>query len=236
MSFALHVAIVMDGNGRWAQRRGLPRVAGHKRGAEAVRSVIEAAPSLGIRYLTLYGFSAENWRRPEAEVTALMNLLRVYLRRETESLREKGVRLRFIGDRTALSEDIVTLMASAEEVTSANDRLHLTIALNYGARQELTQAVKDLVQRAVQEGWDPSSLSEVDVSDALMTSSLPDPDLFIRTSGEQRLSNFLLWQLAYAELHVTDVLWPDFDATALTQALVDFQGRQRRFGGVQEEN
>lgn len=222
----------MDGNGRWAQRRGLPRVAGHRRGAEAVRSVIEASPSLGIRYLTLYGFSAENWSRPKSEVVALMNLLRVYLRREVQSLREEGVRVRFIGDRNALSEDIVALMAAAEEATSTNDRLHLTIALNYGARQELTQAVKDLVQRAVQEGWDPACLSETDVSESLMTSPLPDPDLFIRTSGEQRLSNFLLWQSAYTELVFTPVMWPDFDGAELEKCLGVFAERERRFGAL----
>ena len=228
----MHVAIVMDGNGRWAQKRGLPRVAGHKRGAEAVRSVVEAAPSLGIRYLTLYGFSAENWRRPKSEVIALMNLLRVYIRTEIEPLREKGVRLRFIGDRDTLAKDIVSLMAIAEEATSSNDRLHLTVALNYGARQELTQAVRELVRRAVQEGLEPGLLDEDDVSSSLMTSSLPDPDVFIRTSGEQRLSNFLLWQSAYAELIFTSVMWPDFDGIELEKCLGVFAQRERRFGAL----
>lgn len=231
-SAPLHVAIIMDGNGRWAKARGLPRVAGHKRGAESVRAVVEAAPDLGITHLTLFGFSSENWKRPEEEVSALMGLLRLYLRNEVARLKEHGVRLRFIGERDRLSADIIDLMTSAEATTAGNDGLTLTVALSYGGRADMVHAARALAARVKAGDLDPADIDETAFGNALMTAGLPDPDVLIRTSGEQRISNFLLWQCAYTELVFSDVLWPDFGRDELVACLEQFHGRERRFGAV----
>jgi undecaprenyl diphosphate synthase len=227
-----HVAIIMDGNGRWAQARGLPRTSGHKQGAEAVRRTLIGAGELGIKYLTLFGFSAENWRRPESEVAALMGLLRVYLRSEIAELHAKGARLRVIGDMARFAPDIAALIRQAEELTRENTRINLTIALSYGGRQEITAAARTLAQEAVAGRLDPGAINETLFETCLTTAGMPDPDLLIRTSGEKRISNFLLWQSAYAELFFADTLWPDFDRHHLEEAIVEFNRRQRRFGAV----
>ncbi len=223
----LHVAIIMDGNGRWAKARGLPRVAGHKQGAEAARRVTTAAAELGVKYLTLFGFSSENWRRPESEVNELMKLLRHYLRSETAELHKKGARLRVIGDRTRLDSDIVELIEQAEALTQDNTEITVIMALNYGGRQDIAQAALKLPPEA--KDLDPEALEDVFAAN-LMTVGIPDPDLLIRTSGEQRVSNFLLWQCAYAEMVFTDTLWPDFDKKDLLDALDEYATRDRRFG------
>lgn len=227
-----HVAIIMDGNGRWAKARGLPRVAGHKRGAESVRAVVEAAPALGITHLTLFGFSSENWRRPEDEVSALMGLLRLYLRNEMHKLHDQGVRLRFIGDRVRLPGDVVALMEEAEALTAANGRLGLTIALSYGGRHDIAQAARALAEEVRAGTLSPEAVTEETLATRLMTHDLPDPDLLVRTSGEQRISNFLLWQCAYAELVFVDTFWPDFGKDDLAACVATFQKRERRFGAV----
>ncbi|WP_374763921.1 isoprenyl transferase [Yunchengibacter salinarum] len=227
---ARHVAIIMDGNGRWAEARGLPRSVGHKKGAEAVRRTVRAAGELGLDYLTLYAFSSENWRRPASEVRDLMGLLRHYLRQEVKTLHKEGVRLRVIGRRDRLDSDIIALIEEAEALTRGNGRLTLVIALNYGGRGEITDAVR-AIAAAVLEGRE--SLSEIDegtVAAALSTHDMPDPDLIIRTSGEKRLSNFLLWQAAYSEFLFMDIYWPDFDAASLEEALTHYRQRERRFG------
>ena len=228
-----HVAIIMDGNGRWANKRGLPRKAGHKQGAEAVRRVVEAAAELGIRYLTLFGFSSENWSRPQLEVQELMKLLRYYLRSEVAELHKHNICIRVIGDRTALEDDIVTLIENAERLTRENTRLTLVIALNYGGRYDILQAARKI---AAEYGPDIEHLSGEDAeavfSEMLMTAGIPDPDMLIRTSGEQRISNFLLWQCAYAELIFTPTLWPDFSRKDLERAIEEYAGRDRRFGAV----
>lgn len=226
----VHVAIIMDGNGRWARARGLPRVAGHRRGVEAARRVTEAAGELGIRYLTLFGFSSENWKRPTAEVDDLMGLLRHYLRGEIAELHKNGVRLKVIGDRSRLDSDIVTLIAKAEEMTRDNAALTLIVALSYGARAEISAAARELAQAAKEGRLDPSTIDEAVFESSLSTVGIPDPDLLIRTSGEKRLSNFLLWQLAYTELIFTDALWPDFSKRDLEDAIREFQRRERRYG------
>ncbi len=227
-----HVAIIMDGNGRWARAKGLPRTAGHKAGAEAVRRTVKAAVDQGVQYLTLFGFSSENWKRPSGEVTDLMGLLRLYLRKEIGELDREGVRLRIVGDRERFDTDIQNLIRDAEQRTISNTRLNLTIALSYGGRQEILHAARALATRAASGELDPADIDEEMFSGALYTSDLPDPDLLIRTSGEQRISNFLLWQLAYAEFVFTDVFWPDFGSDQLAKALEDFRGRERRFGGT----
>lgn len=232
MPSPFHVAIIMDGNGRWAQKRGLPRTAGHKGGVEAVRAVVKAAPDLGITHLTLYGFSTENWSRPETEVSALMGLLRLYLRNEIRKLHKDGVRLSFIGQRERLPADIVSLMENGEALTAGNVRLHLTIALSYGGRWDITQAARTLAARARAGDIAPEEITEETLADTLSTSGFPDPDLLIRTSGEQRISNFLLWQSAYAEMVFTDTLWPDFDGQILRDCLMQFTSRNRRFGAL----
>jgi undecaprenyl diphosphate synthase len=230
----VHVAIIMDGNGRWAKSRGLPRVAGHRRGADAVRRTVEAAIDLGISYLTLYGFSSENWKRPAGEVHDLMGLLRHYLRAEIAELHQNGVRLRIIGERDRFGRDIITLIENGERLTRDNSRLHLTIALSYGGRAEIALAARRLARR-IQEGClDPDAIDESALASQLLTSGMPDPDLVIRTSGEQRLSNFLLWQSAYAELVFTDTYWPDFGKADLERAIDDFCGRERRYGATIE--
>ncbi len=227
-----HVAIIMDGNGRWARARGLPRTVGHHRGVEAVRRTVEAAAELGIGYLTLFGFSTENWGRPEEEVSELMGLLRKYLRSEVAELHRNGVRLQVIGDRSRLQPDIVDLIDNAEQVTRDNTTLQLTVALSYGARQEITAAARRLA-KAVRDGdLDLDRLDETALAERLFTDGMPDPDLVIRTSGEKRISNFLLWQAAYAELVFIDTLWPDFTRAHLEMAIGEYRRRERRYGGV----
>jgi len=227
-----HVAIIMDGNGRWAKARGLPRTAGHKRGADAVKRTVKGAGELGIRYLTLFGFSSENWNRPESEVRDLLGLLRHTLEHDAMELEANGIRLKVIGDLTRFPEDTVTLISEAEQRTASNDRLNLTIALSYGGRQELVHAAQSLAKACVEGSLDPSAIDEAAFSSRLFTNGIPDPDLLIRTSGEQRISNFLLWQLAYTELVFTDTLWPDFDKASLEAAIADFRQRERRYGAV----
>jgi undecaprenyl diphosphate synthase len=225
-----HVAIIMDGNGRWAKSRGLPRVAGHREGSKAVRRTIEAAIRSEVSWLTLYAFSSENWRRPPGEILDLTGLLRRYLKSEIVELKQAGVRLRFIGDRSRFDYDIQADLAAAERDTSDNGRLNLTVALSYGARAEIAAAAR-AAAAAIRAGrLDPDDLGEEVFQGFLATAGMPDPDLIIRTSGEQRLSNFLLWQGAYAELVFLDVLWPDFDATHFAAALAEFSRRDRRFG------
>ena len=226
-----HVAIIMDGNGRWATKRGLPRVAGHRAGAEAVRNTLKAAAKAGIEVLTLYAFSSENWRRSEEEVSDLKGLLGYYLERELDELAREGVRLRLIGDHQAFGPQLVERLERAVERTATNDRLTLVVALNYGARGEIARAARELATKVGAGELEPNAIDEAMVGSELMTADLPDLDLMIRTSGEKRLSNFLLWQSAYAELIFVDTLWPDFDEDALTLALNDYAGRQRRFGG-----
>ncbi|HET8727926.1 MAG TPA: isoprenyl transferase [Alphaproteobacteria bacterium] len=225
-----HVAVIMDGNGRWAASRGLPRSAGHRRGIEAVREIVRAAGDLGIGYLTLYSFSTENWNRPMEEIGELMRLLRFYLRSEVAELHKNNVRLRVIGDRARLDPDIVDLVAHAESMTRNNTALHLTIALSYGGRQEIVEAARRIARDAKQGKIDPAALDEAAVSSYLFTHDLPDPDMVIRTSGEQRISNFLLWQSAYAELVFVDTLWPDFTRSDLEMAIGEFHRRERRYG------
>jgi undecaprenyl diphosphate synthase len=228
----VHVAIIMDGNGRWATARGLPRVAGHRRGADAVRRTITAAGELGVRYLTLYGFSSENWKRPAEEVDDLMGLLRHYLRGEIAELHRNGVRLRVIGDRGRLAPDIVALIENAEAMTKDNAALNLTVALSYGSRGEIASAARAIARRAAAGEIDPREVDEAMVARELWTADIPDPDLIIRTSGEKRLSNFLLWQSAYAELVFVDTLWPDFSKEDLLAAIGEFQRRERRYGAA----
>jgi undecaprenyl diphosphate synthase len=228
----LHVAIIMDGNGRWAAARGLRRTAGHRRGAEAVKTAAESAVRLGVRYLTLFGFSSENWSRPEWEVSELMGLLRHYLQREIGFLQEHSIRLRVIGNRARLAPDIVRSIESAEHATAHNGRLTLTIALSYGGRAEICQAARRLAEGAVAGRIDPAQIDEAMFTNFLYTHDIPDPDLVIRTSGEQRISNFLLWQVAYAELLFVDTLWPDFSRQSFEHAIREFCRRERRYGAV----
>ena len=222
----------MDGNGRWARARGLPRVAGHKRGADAVRRTIRAAAELGIRYLTLFGFSSENWKRPADEVNDLMGLLRHYLRAELAELHQNGVRIRIIGDRSRLAPDIVSLIENAETTTAANSGLTLIVALSYGARAEIAMAVRSLARRLAAGEIAASDIDEDAVAASLWTRAIPDPDLIIRSSGEKRLSNFLLWQSAYSELVFVDTLWPDFGKDDLMAAIHEFHRRERRYGAA----
>jgi len=229
-----HVAIIMDGNGRWAKMRGLPRVAGHRRGADAVRRAVEAAIELGVSYLTLYGFSSENWKRPAGEVHDLMGLLRHYLRAEIAELHRNGVRMRVIGERDRLNSDIITLIENAERLTQENSRLNLTIALSYGGRGEIALAARRLAHMVQSGMLAPDAIDENAVASQLPTVDMPDPDLIIRTSGEQRISNFLLWQSAYAELVFVDTYWPDFDKADFARAISDFCGRERRYGATVE--
>jgi undecaprenyl diphosphate synthase len=225
-----HVAIIMDGNGRWAQARGLPRVAGHRQGADAVRRTLVAAGELGISYLTLFGFSSENWKRPPDEIDSLMGLLRHYLRSEIAELHRNGVRLRVIGERDRLAADIAAMIRNAEALTRDNDRMNLTIALSYGGRAELVAAARAIAAEVMVGKLALDGIDEAAVGRHLFTSELPEPDLLIRTSGEQRISNFLLWQCAYAELVFTKTLWPDFGRADLEQAVADYGGRERRYG------
>lgn len=226
----LHVAIIMDGNGRWARARGMPRTFGHREGVKAVRRVVDCAPELGITHLTLFGFSSENWSRPRDEVVELMDILRYYLRREVAELHRNNVRIRMLGDRSRLSDDIVALIDNAERLTVANTGLQLTLALSYGARGEITNAVRRIARDVAAGRLAPGDIDEETVLSNLETDGLPDPALLIRTSGEQRISNFLLWQIAYAELIFTDVQWPDFGREHLISALDEFGRRERRYG------
>lgn len=228
-----HIAIIMDGNGRWAKSRGLPRTAGHKKGVETLRTVIESVTDLGVEYLTLFGFSTENWARPQDEVGELMRLLRAYLRAETAELHKGNVRLRVIGDRRAFAPDIVELIDNAERLTSENTGLNLVMALNYGGRQDILHAANLLADHAWRE---KRKLTEDEVNallpQFLMTAGIPDPELMIRTSGEQRISNFLIWPCAYTEFVFTETLWPDFSRKDIEMALEEYAKRDRRFGGV----
>lgn len=227
-----HVAIIMDGNGRWAAQRGLPRFEGHRRGVEAIRRAVRAASQLGIRYLTVYSFSAENWRRPAQEVSDLMGLLKRFVRHDLAELHAANVRVRIIGEREGLAPDIRLLLDEAEQLTRANTGLTLVVAFNYGGRQEIVSAVRALARR-VQEGTlDPAAIDMDIVEAALDTHGIPDPDLVIRTSGEQRVSNFLTWQTAYSEFIFLPIFWPDFDEAAFRAALDEYCRRERRFGGL----
>jgi undecaprenyl diphosphate synthase len=226
-----HVAIIMDGNGRWAKQRGLPRVAGHKAGAEAVRRAMQAAVDHGVEVLTLYAFSSENWRRSAEEISDLTGLMRFYLERELATLQKEGVRLRLIGDYSAFGPELVERLERAIAHTAQNERLTLVVALNYGSRAEIAAAARTLAAKAVAGDIDPEAIDEEAVAAQLQTHGLPELDLLIRTSGEERLSNFLLWQAAYAELMFVDTLWPDFDEDEFAQALERFAARERRFGG-----
>lgn len=227
-----HVAIIMDGNGRWARGRGRPRTMGHRAGVDAVRRTIEASVALGIEYLTLYGFSTENWKRPESEVSDLMGLLRLFLKRELATLHKNGIKIRIIGDRSRFADDIRALLDKAEEQTSGNTRLNLTIALSYGARAEIVHAMREIARKVAAGEISADAITEDIIEQNLSTVGIPDPDLLIRTSGEQRISNFLLWQSAYTEFIFEDVLWPDFDRAHLEKAIDNFAGRERRFGAV----
>ena len=227
-----HVAIIMDGNGRWAKARGLPRAAGHKAGAESARKVLRAAGEAGVECLTLYAFSSENWRRPESEINDLMGLLRFYIGAELNAIHKEGVRLKIIGDHTAFPADVARLVDQAVAKTAANTRMTLAVALNYGARTELVLAARKLAARVAAGEIAAGDIDEAMIDSALDTSDLPPLDLLIRTSGECRLSNFLLWQSAYAELLFVPTLWPDFDGDALRSALADFAARERRYGGL----
>ena len=225
-----HVAIIMDGNGRWAESRGLPRVAGHRAGAEAVKRALQAAADHGVEVLTLYAFSSENWRRSEGEISDLTALMRFYLERELATLNKEGVRLKLIGDYSAFGADLVSRLETAVERTANNQRLTLVVALNYGSRAEIAAAARTLAGKAAAGEIAPDAIDEQALGEELQTHDLPELDLLIRTSGEVRLSNFLLWQAAYAELLFVETLWPDFDEQAFAEALDRFAGRQRRFG------
>jgi len=227
-----HVAIIMDGNGRWAAARGLPRVEGHRRGVEALRRTVRAAGDLGIGILTIFSFSAENWSRPPSEVRELMGLLRRFIRNDLADLHHNGVHVRVIGDRDDLAPDIRGLLEEAEDLTKDNDKLTLVVAFNYGARQEIARAAQRLAAEIVAGRVAVADVTADRLASFLDAPDLPDPDLIIRTSGEQRLSNFLLWQAAYSELVFVPVYWPDFDRAVLEQAIVEFRGRERRFGGL----
>lgn len=230
-----HVAIVMDGNGRWAQRHGLKRHAGHKEGVKSVRKAVEHAASSKVEILTLFAFSSENWNRPREEVGLLMDLFILALKQEIKRLQRNNVRLRIIGDRSKFSQELQNSMSRAEVDTAGNSGLILQIAANYGGRWDITQAVQKLAMQVKDGALEPDLISEERIAAELSFTNLPDPDLFIRTGGEQRLSNFLLWQSAYTELYFTDVLWPDFDAAEFNSALAAFASRQRRFGMVAEQ-
>ena len=227
-----HVAIIMDGNGRWAAARGLPRVEGHRRGVEALRKTVRAAGEMGIRCLTIFSFSSENWQRPASEVRDLMGLLRLFIRKDLAELHGNGVRVRVIGERASLDPDIRRLLEEAEELTRANTNLLLVVAFNYGARDEIARAVQRIAADVASGAVRPDAITEEMIGQHLDAPDIADPDLIIRTSGEQRLSNFLLWQAAYSELVFTPVYWPDFDRAALEAAIEEYRRRERRFGGL----
>lgn len=227
-----HVAIIMDGNGRWAQARGRPRLFGHHAGARRVREMVEACPELGIKYLTIFAFSTENWKRTQVEVAGLMSLFRRYITKETKTLKDNGIRVRFIGDRVRLDSKLIELMDTLEQETAHNDLVHLTVALNYGGRDEVARATKRLASDVAKGVLRPEDVNEETLPKYLDTRVLPDPDLVIRTSGEARISNFLLWQSAYSEYEFSDTLWPDFTADELERLCRSYGARERRFGAV----
>jgi len=227
-----HLAIIMDGNGRWAQARGLPRIEGHRRGVERVKECVRASAEIGIQYLTLFSFSSENWRRPQDEVDALMNLIKRFIRQELAELHENNVRLRVIGTSDRVDAEITTMIADAHALTAENTGLQLTVAFNYGARDEIARAARQLAQDVARGAIRPENVDMAALEERLDTNGLPDPDLLIRTSGEVRLSNFLLWQLAYAELMFVEDYWPDFDREAMIRTISAYQTRERRFGGL----
>jgi undecaprenyl diphosphate synthase len=230
----VHVAIIMDGNGRWAKRRGLPRTFGHRAGVETLKSIIEACPDMGIRYLSVYAFSTENWKRPKNEISALMGLLIEYIEKELEHLNQKGVRVQAVGDVAALAAPVRRQLAKAWETTRNNDTLYLQVALNYGGRAEIVGAVKALAAKAREDAsFDIGAIDQETVRSHMYCPQMPDPDLVIRTGGEYRISNFFLWQIAYSELWVTSLLWPDFTPAHLEQALKEYTDRDRRYGGVE---
>lgn len=235
MSIPTHVAIILDGNGRWAKAKGLPRKAGHVQGAKNIETICEAAYNMGVKYLTVYAFSTENWNRPQDEVDALMQLLRNYMKTCLKTAAKNNMSVRVIGDKTRLADDIRDSIAKLEEATKDYTGLHFQIALNYGSRDEITRAVKSLAQQVAAGELAPEQITEQTISEHLDTVGIPDPDLMIRTSGEQRISNYLLWQLAYAEFYFTPVPWPDFDKKELEKAIEVYQKRDRRYGLVKEE-
>jgi undecaprenyl diphosphate synthase len=227
-----HVAVIMDGNGRWAQMRGRPRLFGHQAGARRVREIVEACPDNGVKYLTIFAFSTENWKRTQAEVAGLMKLFRRYIEREAQDLLKNGVRVRFIGDRVRLDDKLVALMDELELMTADNDRVHLTVAINYGGRDEVARATRRLAHDVASGRLSPKDVGDETLPRYLDTCFLPDPDLVIRTSGEARISNFLLWQSAYSEYEFIDTLWPDFTRDEFARVLAGFKARDRRFGAV----
>lgn len=235
MNIPQHIAIILDGNGRWAKKKGMPRNYGHAQGSKNVERICEDAYKMGVKYLTVYAFSTENWKRPKDEVDALMNLLRNYMKTCLKTAEKNRMRVRVLGDKTALDEDIRNRIAELEEATKNNDGLCFQIALNYGSRDEMVRAMRKMCLDCKQGKFDPEQLNEALFETYLDTHDIPDPDLLIRTSGEQRLSNYLLWQLAYSEFYFTDVLWPDFTKDDLVKAIEYYNGRDRRFGGVKEE-
>ena len=228
----VHVAIIMDGNGRWAKRRGLPRTAGHAQGARVVEQILEDADHMGIRYLTVYAFSTENWSRPDSEVKALMNLLRTYMKTSLAKCAKNNVRIRVIGDKSRLDKDLQASIANLEKETASNTGIGFQIAINYGSRDEMVRAVQAAAQKVKDGEIRPEDITENFISDSLDTCGIPDPDLLIRTGGEQRISNFLLWQTAYSELYFCDAAWPDFNKNELEQAVDAFNNRERRYGGL----
>ena len=231
-----HVAIIMDGNGRWAKKRKLPRTAGHKKGAEVVEQILEEADHLGVRYLTVYAFSTENWLRPAMEVKALMNLLRLYMESSLKKCEKNNVCVRVIGDKTRLDEDLQESIRNLEEATKNNTGMHFQIAINYGGRDEILRGVKRLTEKVKNGEVNADDITEEMIADHLDTAGIPDPDLLIRTCGEQRISNFLLWECAYSEFYFTDVAWPDFTIEELKKAIDAYNHRERRYGGlIQEE-
>lgn len=227
-----HVAIIMDGNGRWATNRGWPRLVGHRKGAERVKQIVSAAPDMGIKWLTIYAFSTENWKRSTEEVLGLMAIFARYIQREADRMSAEGVRMRFIGDRSKLDPKLQRLMAGIEARTAGFSRLNLTVAINYGGRDEILRATRALAQEVAEGRLDPNDVTEAAITQRLDTGGLPDPDLVIRTSGETRTSNFMIWQSAYAEYEFTPTLWPDFGPQELSDILARFDNRERRFGGV----
>lgn len=235
MSVPNHVAIILDGNGRWAKAKGLPRTAGHVQGAKTVEDICEIAYNMGINYLTVYAFSTENWSRPNDEVTALMNLLRSYMKNAIKRAQKNNMCVRVIGDKSKLAPDLIEKIDELEAITKNNTGLHFQIAINYGSRDEITRAVRKLSEKVTKGELAPEDITEERMADELDTAGLPDPDLMIRTSGEQRISNFLLWQLAYSEFYYTSVPWPDFNKAELQKAVEAYENRDRRYGRVKEE-
>ena len=231
-SLPVHVAIIMDGNGRWAKKRGLPRTMGHAQGARVVEQILEDADHMGIRYLTVYAFSTENWSRPDSEVKALMDLLRTYMKTSLAKCAKNNVRIRVIGDKSRLDADLQDAIAVLEEETKSNTGIGFQIAINYGSRDEMRRAMTSIAKKAAAGELDPSSIDEAMISSELDTAGIPDPDLLIRTCGEQRISNFLLWQIAYSEMYFSDLAWPDFNKAELEKAVNAYMHRERRYGGL----